>query len=90
MLLVLLTTEMSQNLMVENTPTLEGRIEIVNSDLCTTEGIMDLQMLTQKNTWNELMCHIITNSLSLNKITHQLGSTACCHGTCFICGANKN
>lgn len=66
MLLALLSTEMSQNLMVENTPTLGGRTEIVNLDLCTTEGIMDLQMLTQENTWNELMCHIITNSLSLN------------------------
>lgn len=36
------------------------------------------------------MCHIIINSLSLNKVIHQLGSTACCHGTCLIFGANKN
>lgn len=36
------------------------------------------------------MCHIITNSLSLDKVIHQLGSTACCHGTCLIFGANKN
>lgn len=82
--------ELPQNFMIENTPTFGRRTEIVNSDLCTTEGIRDLQMQTQGSTKTELMCHIITNSLSLNKVIHQLGSTACCHGTCLIFGANKN
>ena len=50
MLLSLSRTEMPQNLTVENTPTFGGRTEIVNSDLCTTEGIMDLQMQTQEST----------------------------------------
>lgn len=39
---------MPRNLMVENT-TLGERTEIVNWDLCTTEGIMDLQTQTQES-----------------------------------------
>lgn len=35
---------MPQNLMVENTPAFGEITETVNSDPCTTEGIMGLQM----------------------------------------------
>lgn len=50
MLLGLPRAELPQDLLIENTPTFGGRTEIVNSDLCTTEGIMDLQMQTQEST----------------------------------------
>lgn len=48
MLLGLSRIEMPLNLMVESSPMFWGRTEIVNSDLCATEGTGDLRKQIQE------------------------------------------